>query len=197
MADCADDLVPPGDDVLPVEQHDRFVEHLAAFHADVRRSRHDRSAEVSPAGSCGSPRRRSPRSCVATRSPDRSPPPDLGWRQVPDRSPRLNALVRAGARRPRAPRRRAGHHPADLRRRGLEARQPRLACRRAHRRTRLGLSGRSAAVLGAGLVPGAQPLPHAPIQGGDDRRLPSRPRGVTASTRRRGGTGSSASAWSG
>ncbi len=33
MTDCADDLVPPGDATLPVEQHDRFVEHLATFHA--------------------------------------------------------------------------------------------------------------------------------------------------------------------
>ena len=33
MNDRADDLVPPGDATLPVEQHDRFVEHLAAFHA--------------------------------------------------------------------------------------------------------------------------------------------------------------------
>jgi hypothetical protein len=34
MADRTEDLVPPGDDVLPVEQHDRFVEHLAAFHSN-------------------------------------------------------------------------------------------------------------------------------------------------------------------
>jgi hypothetical protein len=34
MTDCADDLVPPGDATLPVEQHDRFVEHLARFHAN-------------------------------------------------------------------------------------------------------------------------------------------------------------------
>jgi hypothetical protein len=33
MTDRSEDLVPPGDDVLPVEQHDRFVEHLAIFHA--------------------------------------------------------------------------------------------------------------------------------------------------------------------
>jgi hypothetical protein len=34
MTDCGEDLVPPGDAMLPVEQHDRFVEHLATFHAN-------------------------------------------------------------------------------------------------------------------------------------------------------------------
>lgn len=33
MTDRTDDLVLPGDATLPVEQHDRFVEHLATFHA--------------------------------------------------------------------------------------------------------------------------------------------------------------------
>jgi hypothetical protein len=33
MTDRADDLVPPGDEILAAEQHDRFIEHLAVFHA--------------------------------------------------------------------------------------------------------------------------------------------------------------------
>jgi hypothetical protein len=33
MADCTADLVPPGDALLPAAQHDRFVAHLAEFHA--------------------------------------------------------------------------------------------------------------------------------------------------------------------
>ena len=33
MTDCGDELVPPGDDVLPAAQHARFIEHLAAMHA--------------------------------------------------------------------------------------------------------------------------------------------------------------------
>jgi hypothetical protein len=33
MTDCADDLVPPGDALLPPEQHARFLDHLAAMHA--------------------------------------------------------------------------------------------------------------------------------------------------------------------
>lgn len=32
MDDCADDLVPPGDRVLPADQHARFIDHLAAMH---------------------------------------------------------------------------------------------------------------------------------------------------------------------
>ncbi|MGE0138976.1 MAG: hypothetical protein AB7R77_14230, partial [Ilumatobacteraceae bacterium] len=33
MHDRAGDLVPPGDVPLPVDQHARFIEHMAAFHA--------------------------------------------------------------------------------------------------------------------------------------------------------------------
>ena len=33
MDDCGDDLVPSGDAVLPREQHEGFVDHMAAMHA--------------------------------------------------------------------------------------------------------------------------------------------------------------------
>jgi hypothetical protein len=94
MADCADDLVPPGDDMLPVEQHDRFVEHLAAFHATFFEWR-------DTIGLQGLARRFlwfAPATIAAELRGDEVPGPiaaaDLGWRQLPDRSPRLNALVR-------------------------------------------------------------------------------------------------------
>jgi hypothetical protein len=33
MHDISDGLIPPGDDLISVEQHDRFMDHMAAFHA--------------------------------------------------------------------------------------------------------------------------------------------------------------------
>ena len=196
MTDRSDDLVPPGDDVLPVAQHDRFIEHLAAFHASyfgwrdtIGLQRLDpRLLWFAPATIASELR--------VPIVPDAIAAADEGWRRLPDRSPRLDDLVRARARRPGPLAAALASTPADVRRRRLEARQPRLACRWPHDRSRLGLSRGGAAVLGAGLVPRPQPGAHAAIQGGHDRRLPPRRSSATASTRQRGGTVSSACAWS-
>jgi hypothetical protein len=93
MTDRADDLVPPGDDVLAVEQHDRFVEHLAIFHAtflgwrdtiglqDLARRFLFFAPEIIAPELAG-PDVPGPIAAAAE-----------GWRRLPSRSPRLAELV--------------------------------------------------------------------------------------------------------
>ena len=95
MVDCADDLVPPGDATLPVEQHDRFVEHLAAFHATFLGWR-------DTIGLQDLARRFlwfAPATIASELLVDDVPGPiaaaAAGWPRLPDRSPPLFELVRA------------------------------------------------------------------------------------------------------
>ena len=94
MTDRSDDLVPPGDDVLPVEQHDRFIEHLAAFHAGYFGWRdtiglqrlEQRLLWFAPETIAAE---------LAERIvPDAIAAADEGWRRLPYRSPPLDDLVR-------------------------------------------------------------------------------------------------------
>jgi hypothetical protein len=95
MADRSDDLVPPGDDVLAVEQHDRFVEHLATFHASFLGWRDTIGLQDLA--------RRFLWFAPSTIAPELAradvPGPIAaaadGWQRLPERSPRLADLVRS------------------------------------------------------------------------------------------------------
>jgi hypothetical protein len=102
MTDRADDLVPPGDATLPTEQHDRFVEHLAAFHANFfdwrdtiglqalgRRFLFFAPETIAPELA----RAEIPAAIAAAGE---------GWRRLPERSRRLADLVGAVHREPSA-----------------------------------------------------------------------------------------------
>lgn len=95
MTDCGDELVPPGDDVLPAPQHARFIEHLAAMHA----------AKIGWTDTIGLQQlaRRFLFFAPATIAPELREPDvpgpiavaDQGWSLLPERSPDLDAVVRA------------------------------------------------------------------------------------------------------
>jgi hypothetical protein len=95
MTDRSEDLVPPGDDVLSVEQHDRFVEHLAIFHAAFLGWRDTIGLQDLA--------RRFLFFAPSTIAPElaRSDVPGPiaaaadGWQRLPERSPRLAELVRS------------------------------------------------------------------------------------------------------
>jgi hypothetical protein len=93
MTDRSEDLVPPGDDLLSVEQHDRFVEHLATFHAAflgwrdtiglqqlARRFLFFAPSTIAP-------------ELARTDVPGPIAAAADGWRVLPSRSPRLADLV--------------------------------------------------------------------------------------------------------
>ena len=95
MVDCADDLVPPGNSTVPVEQHDRFVDHLAAFHVaffgwrdaiglqDLSR----RFLWFAPATIASELRVDDVPGAIAAAA--------QGWPRLPERSPQLFGLVRS------------------------------------------------------------------------------------------------------
>jgi hypothetical protein len=94
MTDCTDDLVPPGDTVLPADQHARFVDHLAAMH----------TAKLGWTDTLGLQQlgRRFLFFAPETIAPELDvhdvPGPlrvaNEGWRLLPRRAPDLDALVR-------------------------------------------------------------------------------------------------------
>lgn len=94
MTDCAEDLVPPGDTVLPVDQHARFIDHLAAMHV----------AKLGWTDTLGLQElaRRFLFFAPETIGPELEVPDvpgpvrvaDEGWALLPDRAPDLDALVR-------------------------------------------------------------------------------------------------------
>jgi hypothetical protein len=94
MTDRGADLVPPGDDVLTTEQHDRFVEHLAAFHAtflgwrDTIGLQHLRRRFLFFAPEIIAPELARPN------VPGPIAAAAEGWQRLPARSPRLAELVR-------------------------------------------------------------------------------------------------------
>jgi hypothetical protein len=94
MEDRADDLVPPGDDVLPLTQHRRFIDHLAAFHAAFL-GWHDRLGLQDLARRF---RFFAPDNIAGELAVDEVPVPvavaGQGWQVLPDRSPDLDALAR-------------------------------------------------------------------------------------------------------
>ncbi len=94
MSDCTDDLVPPGDAVLPADQHARFIDHLAAMH----------SAKLGWTDTLGLQdlARRFLFFAPETIAPELDVPDvpgpvrvaDEGWALLPSRAPDLDALVR-------------------------------------------------------------------------------------------------------
>ena len=198
MTDCADDLVPPGDAVLPADQH-APLHRAPGRHArrEARLDRHHRPPAAGAAVPVLRARRPSPPSSTSPTCRGRSGSPTRAGRCCRSRAPDLDALVRGGARRPARARRRAAGDPADVRGRRLEAGQPRLPARRPHDRARLGLPRRGAAVLGARVVPRPQPQPSPRDQGGDHRALPASRSSDAGSRPGTGGTASSGCACSG
>ena len=95
MTDHGDDLVPPGDDTLPAHQHLGFIDHMAAFHARFMGWRDDLGVQEL--------HRRfvwfAPETIAPELRVDEVPGPiavaHQGWGLLPERAPRLDALVRA------------------------------------------------------------------------------------------------------
>lgn len=93
MTDCGDDLVPPGDAPLDGAQHDRFVDHMAAFHAAFWGWRDEIGLQ--------DPARRllffAPATITSELTVADVPGPiavaDRGWRLLPERSPALADLA--------------------------------------------------------------------------------------------------------
>jgi hypothetical protein len=94
MTDRSADLVPPGEDVLPIEQHDRFIEHLAAFHARYLGWRDTIGLQRLDQRLLWF----APTTIADELLVDDVPAPiaaaDEGWRRLPERSPPLDELVR-------------------------------------------------------------------------------------------------------
>lgn len=94
MADCADDLVPPGDTVLPADQHARFIDHLAAMHVS-------KLGWTDTLGLQDLARRFlffAPETIAPELEVPDVPGPvrvaDQGWDRLPGRAPDLDAMVR-------------------------------------------------------------------------------------------------------
>ncbi|HRD63754.1 MAG TPA: hypothetical protein PLZ93_14605 [Nocardioides sp.] len=95
MADCADDLVPPGDDPLPAAHHADFIDAMAAMHAHFLGWRDDLGLqELSRRWLFFAPETIAPELETAD-VPGPIAVADQGWALLPDRAPRLHDLVRA------------------------------------------------------------------------------------------------------
>jgi hypothetical protein len=94
MRDAGHDLVPPGDDPIPLEQHVRFLGHMAALHAGAW-------AWTDDVGLVPLSNRYlffAPASLELELAAPAPPPPVVslaadGWARLPDRSPELAAVV--------------------------------------------------------------------------------------------------------
>ena len=196
MADCADDLVPPGDDRCrsssTTASSSTWPRSTPPSSDGATRS----GCRISPGGSCGSHRRRSPRSCASTTCLGRSPRPPRGGRDCPTaaRSCTSSSAASTPTRAhlpPPSPRRRRRSSPATGSSAtsvpvAMAARSSSTGPTRARRRRAGSWRGtwRSTAIACR-----------------DRRRRRSPPTAAVsssmASTRRAGGTASSACAWSG
>jgi hypothetical protein len=95
MTDCADDLVPPGDDPLPLEHHVDFIDAMAALHAHFM-GWQDELGLLDPA-------HRflffAPDNIARELEADDVPVPiavaHQGWGLLPERAPRLDDLVKS------------------------------------------------------------------------------------------------------
>jgi hypothetical protein len=102
MTDCAEELVPPGDDPLPLQHHHGFLDHMAAMHAHFLGWRDTIGLqELSRRWLYFAPATITPELQV-----DDVPVPvavaEQGWARLPERAPRLDDLVRAVHRDPEA-----------------------------------------------------------------------------------------------
>ena len=172
MTDRGADMVPPGDTVLPVATHEQFIDHMAAMHAAFIDWRDDIGLNaLAQRFLFFAPETIAPELLV-----DDVPGPirvaHEGWARLPERAPRLNAIVEeihgdaqslADAMRTTPQTFIAGDW--KLGNVGARARRPNSAAR-------LGLSRRGPAVLGPVLVPRAQPGTSPDLQGSNDRVVP-------------------------
>lgn len=95
MSEHGDDLVPPGDDPLPLAQHLDFMDHMAAFHATFMGWRDTLGVQdLARRFLFFAPEVIAPELLV-----DDIPGPvhvaDQGWGLLPERAPRLDSLVRS------------------------------------------------------------------------------------------------------
>jgi hypothetical protein len=102
MSDCTGDLVPPGDEPIPVQHHLDFIDHMAAMHATFMGWTDDLGLQDHA--------RRflffAPETIAPELEGDEVPVPimvaDRGWSLLPERAPRLHDLVRSVHRDPDA-----------------------------------------------------------------------------------------------
>ena len=176
MHDVGAHLVPEGDDPIPLEQHLRFLDHLATLHATFWGWEDDiglttdgiRYAMFGP----------SVVRVEAELGNDSAIPPLIGQgheRLRASTDPRRRD--RPGvARRSGSAARRARANSAHVSPRRHEDGQPRQPARRPHDRDRLGLRRPGQADVGAHLVPRHQLGPAPAVEGSDDRGLSRRAR---------------------
>ena len=95
MTDCADDLVPPGDDPLPAAQHADFIDAMATMHAHFLGWRDELGLQdLSRRWLFFAPATIAPELEVAD-VPGPIAVAHQGWALLPERAPRLHDLVRA------------------------------------------------------------------------------------------------------
>jgi hypothetical protein len=95
MSDCAADLVPPGDEPVPLEQHADFLDAMATMHAHFLGWHDDLGLqELSRRWLFFAPATIAPE-LEAADVPGPIAVADQGWALLPERAPRLNGLVRA------------------------------------------------------------------------------------------------------
>jgi hypothetical protein len=102
MTDCSDDLVPPGDALLPEQHHLDLVDHMAAMHARFLGWR-DELGLADPAHRYlyFAPETIAPELEVAD-VPGPIAAADQGWALLPERAPQLDRLARSVQHDPQA-----------------------------------------------------------------------------------------------
>jgi hypothetical protein len=95
MTDCSADLVPPGDDVVPLEHHADWIDHMARMHAHFLGWRDDLGlASLSRRWLYFAPDTIAPE-LESAEVPGPIAVAHQGWGLLPERAPRLHELVRA------------------------------------------------------------------------------------------------------
>ena len=125
MADCGDDLVPPGDDPVPAEHHADFIDAMAAMHAHFM-GWHDELGlqDLSRRWLFFAPETIAPE-LEAADVPGPIAVAHQGWGLLPERAPRLHGLVSEVHRDPDSLSDALRVTPLTFVGRGLEARQRR------------------------------------------------------------------------
>jgi hypothetical protein len=171
MRDASAAMVPATADHVPLAQHRRFLDHLAATHATFWGFR-DTYGLITPRQRYGFAHPdQTAREAAAGHDdviPACSPAAGTRWRNWRPRRPASPWSW------PAIPARWRRRWPTGRTRwcTGLEVRQPRLLARRAHGAARLGLAGRGRSGGGPGVVPGRQLRPAAGVQRGLHRGVP-------------------------
>ena len=102
MSDCGNDLVPPGDDPVPLDHHVDWIDHMAAMHAHFLGWRDQIGLqELSRRWLFFAPETIAPELALAE-VPGPVAVAHQGWGLLPERAPRLHDLVNAVHRDPDA-----------------------------------------------------------------------------------------------